>query len=66
MRRNVLKRREQGREASRVGAEDANEHLEHRNAFADLTDRENPDCKYHYLDPVYDNSSCNLTVRYVY
>ncbi|CAA7259541.1 unnamed protein product [Cyclocybe aegerita] len=51
MRQNILKRRAQGivvgEKASDEGIE-ADEHIEHRHAFDDLTDRENPDFRYVY------------------
>ncbi|KAH8830706.1 MFS general substrate transporter [Flagelloscypha sp. PMI_526] len=48
MHRNILKRRAQAKEETKATGEAANEHLEHKNAFADLTDRENPDFRYVY------------------
>lgn len=46
IRRNVLKRRAQGKEVTKEGGEAAGENIGHSNAFADLTDRENPDCEF--------------------
>ncbi|KAJ3517545.1 hypothetical protein NLJ89_g435 [Agrocybe chaxingu] len=52
MRQNVLKRRAQGiivgEKESDEGVKGADEHIEHRHAFDDLTDRENPDFRYVY------------------
>lgn len=48
MRLNVLKRRAQKAVENKLSAEDAKEDLGHQNAFADLTDRENPDFRYVY------------------
>ncbi|KAK7695578.1 hypothetical protein QCA50_000214 [Cerrena zonata] len=48
MRLNVLKRRAQGLRESRENGEDSSEHISHRHAFDDLTDKENPDFRYVY------------------
>lgn len=48
MRRNVLKRRAQHKEETKVTGEGAGENLGHKNAFTDLTDYENPDFRYVY------------------
>ncbi|KIK65420.1 hypothetical protein GYMLUDRAFT_239956 [Collybiopsis luxurians FD-317 M1] len=48
MRLNQLKRRAQSLQETTVSGEDSNEHLEHKRAFQDLTDRENPDFRYVY------------------
>ncbi|KAI5117294.1 hypothetical protein M0805_006816 [Coniferiporia weirii] len=45
MRLNVLKRRAQGLAENKVGGEDAVGEVSQQNAFADLTDYENPDCE---------------------
>ena len=47
MRLNVLKRRVQGLRESRVAGDEgeAVEEVSAKNAFADLTDKENPDCE---------------------
>lgn len=48
MRQNVLKRRAKGLAATRTSGQDPNERIEHRHAFDDLTDKENPDFRYVY------------------
>jgi len=48
MRRNVLKRRAQSLPATRGNGEETGENLAHKQAFDDLTDRENPDFRYLY------------------
>ncbi|KAK1236684.1 hypothetical protein PQX77_000040 [Marasmius sp. AFHP31] len=48
MRRNVLKRRAQSLEQTRASAEAVEENLGHRQAFDDLTDKQNPDFRYVY------------------
>jgi predicted MFS family arabinose efflux permease len=48
MRLNVLKRRAQALEPSKANGEMDGEHIAHRQAFADLTDWENPDFRYVY------------------
>ncbi|KAF5393940.1 hypothetical protein D9757_000166 [Collybiopsis confluens] len=48
MRMNQLKRRAQSLRETTVSGEDTNEHLAHKRAFEDLTDRENPDFRYVY------------------
>lgn len=48
MRQNVLKRRAQHMDATKASGENSGEHLEHRQAFDDLTDKENPDFRYVY------------------
>ncbi|KAI0796497.1 MFS general substrate transporter [Abortiporus biennis] len=47
MRLNVLKRRAQGLRESEASGQDSNERISHKHAFDDLTDQENPDCKFH-------------------
>ncbi|KAF5388085.1 hypothetical protein D9615_000249 [Tricholomella constricta] len=48
MRLNVLKRRAQSLPATKANGEENDENLAHRQAFDDLTDRENPDFRYVY------------------
>jgi len=48
MRLNVLKRRAQALDPIEASGEDSNEHLAHKQAFDDLTDKENPDFRYVY------------------
>ncbi|KAJ3723152.1 major facilitator superfamily domain-containing protein [Lentinula raphanica] len=48
MRQNQHKRRAQSLKETSVSGEDSNEHLDHKRAFEDLTDRENPDFRYVY------------------
>ncbi|KAF8897383.1 MFS general substrate transporter [Infundibulicybe gibba] len=45
---NVLKRRAQSLVPTSVSGEDSDEHLAHKAAFDDLTDKENPDFRYVY------------------
>ncbi|KAF9008901.1 major facilitator superfamily domain-containing protein [Cyathus striatus] len=48
MRLNVLKRKMQNIAASKENGETIDEHLTHKHAFDDLTDKENPDFRYVY------------------
>lgn len=49
MRLNQLKRRAQNQaNTTQVDAAVVDEHIEHRHAFDDLTDKENPDCEFVY------------------
>ncbi|KAL0581994.1 hypothetical protein V5O48_000052 [Marasmius crinis-equi] len=48
MRLNVLKRRAQSLEQTKASAEEVDEGLGHRQAFDDLTDKQNPDFRYVY------------------
>jgi hypothetical protein len=48
MRLNVVKRRAQKKAENKASAEEVEEDLGHQNAFADLTDQENPDFRYVY------------------
>ncbi|RDX44014.1 MFS general substrate transporter [Lentinus brumalis] len=48
MRLNVLKRRAAALRESTASGEDKDEHLAHKHAFDDFTDRENPDFRYTY------------------
>lgn len=48
VRQNVLKRRAQSLPATKANGEETDENLTHKQAFDDLTDKENPDFRYLY------------------